>query len=74
MCLSKTLPILDYNVFDKRLSFSPSSVNQIRSALDLALSMPKNDDVKNKALNTFSWEQIVNQHINIYSNLCHGEI
>ena len=66
VCLSNTLPILEFQVFDKELSFNPNDINEIRRALDTAMSRPKDNVVKNRAMKVFSWEKIVDKHIEIY--------
>ncbi len=69
VCLSKTLPILDFEVFDRNLTFDPSNVDEIRKVLDRAMSTPKNKIVRNKAIETFSWNRIIEEHIEIYKKL-----
>lgn len=71
VCLSNTLPILDFDVFDRNLTFDPSNVDEIRGVLDRAMSTPKNEIVRNKAVETFSWKSIIEKHIDIYNN-CFG--
>jgi len=66
VCLSNTLPILDFNVFDRKLTFDPRNVDEIRKVLDRAMSSPKNEIVRKKAIETFSWENIIEKHIDIY--------
>lgn len=67
VCMSNTLPILEYGVFDYRLTFNPNSPKEIRHALELALSLPKDLAVKNKAKDCFSWDKIIKEHIKIYN-------
>lgn len=67
VCMSNTLPILEYGVFDSRLLFNPNSPNEIRSAIELALSLPKDTVVKNRVMNCFSWNKIIEEHIKIYN-------
>lgn len=67
VCMSKTLPILEYGVFDYRLTFNPNSPKEIRNAIELALSLPKDTVVKNKVKNCFSWDKVIVEHIKIYN-------
>ena len=69
VCLSKTLPILEFNVFDRNFTFDPRNVNEIRTVLDRAMVTPHNDLTRKRAIETFSWESIIEKHIKIYNNL-----
>lgn len=66
VCLSNTLAILDFGVFKKEFTFNPSDIKDIRRVLDYAISVPKTDDVKNKARKVFSWRNIIDDYITIY--------
>lgn len=66
VCLSKTLPILDFNVFDRNITFDPRNVDEIRGVLDRAMTTPKNEIIRKKAIETFSWESVIDKHIDIY--------
>lgn len=67
VCLSKTLPILDYEVFDRNLTFDPSSPNDIRRVLRFVMTMPKDNVVKDKVKDVFSWDRIIDEHLKCYS-------
>lgn len=66
VCLSNNLPILDFGVFKKEFTFDSSNIQDIRRVLDLAIITPKNDEVKNKAREVFSWDKIIDEHIDTY--------
>ncbi len=66
VCLSNTLPILEFGVFDKELSFKPNSPSEIRSILDKAISEPKNEDRKKVITDFFNWDRIIDLHIDLY--------
>lgn len=66
VCLSNTLPINDFNVFDKTLSFSPSSISDIRRTMVRAISRPKDEDIQNKVESFFNWDRVINMHLDIY--------
>ena len=66
VCLSNTLPINDFNIFDKSLSFSPSSINEIRRVLVDVIIRPKEEGLQNKIETFFSWDRIIDMHLDIY--------
>lgn len=72
VCLSNTLPILEFDVFDNNFTFAPGNVEDIRKALDKAMGTPRNEIVKKKAIETFSWKSIIEKHIDIYQKLLSG--
>lgn len=69
VCLSNTLAILDFGVFEKDLTFNPYSQNEIRNVVDRAMATPKNSIVKDSAMRVFSWEKIIDEHLNTYKNI-----
>jgi len=66
VCLSNTLPILEFGVFDKELSFNPNSPSEIRSILDKAINIPKNEERKKVITDFFNWDRIIDLHIDLY--------
>lgn len=66
VCLSNNLAILDFGVFNEDLTFDYSEPKDIRRVLDLAMRIPKNNSVKEAARKIFSWEKIIDEHINTY--------
>ena len=69
VCLSKTLAINGFNVFKKEHTFNPDSIKDIRIVVDNAMKTPKDSNLKNKAIEVFSWDMIAQQHIDIYNKL-----
>ena len=69
VCLSNTLPILEFGVFDSDLTFNPNNVDEIRTVIEKAMLAHNDNNVQRKAMNIFSWEKIVNNHIEIYNKL-----
>lgn len=70
ICMSNTLPILDYNVFDPELCFSPNNLNEIKSVVDRVMVREQLKDKYNDLIrNTFSWKKIIDEHIYIYKSL-----
>lgn len=67
VCLSNTLAINGFGVFDKEYSFNPDDCSDIRRAIDKAMATPKDDSLKKRAEDVFSWDKIAQQHIDIYS-------
>lgn len=67
--MSNTLPILEYNVFDPSLCFSPNSLDEIKTAVTKAMKMDKLDNSYNKLIvKTFSWKRIIDEYLMIYEN------
>lgn len=67
VCMSNTLPILDFGIFDNSLTFNPNSIVEIREVLDIAMKKTKDDDLKKKSIARFNWSSIIDQHIQCYS-------
>lgn len=67
VCLSNTLAINGFGVFKKEHTFNPDNTGDIRRVVDLVMSAPKDDSLKNKAMEVFSWDKIAQQHIDIYN-------
>lgn len=67
--LSKTLPINDFNVFDKCPKIDPNNINDIKCKLLKAISEEKESLFLKKIKSTFSWDNIIDEHINIYKGL-----
>lgn len=68
VCLSNTLPLNDFNIFDKDLTFSPYSPKEIKNVLDDVFKRPRNKELKEKVACSFSWDKIIDMHIDIYNN------
>lgn len=67
VCISNTLAINGYNVFKKEHTFNPDNLNEIRRVVDIVMNTPKNDSLKKRAMEVFSWDSIAQQHIDIYN-------
>lgn len=68
VCLSNTLAINEFNVFEKNYTFNPDDSRDIRRAIDKAMSTPKDEKLRNRAMEVFSWDKIAQQHIDIYNS------
>lgn len=66
VCLSNTLPILDFGVFDKSLSFNPNNPASIRTVLDKVMAQPKSEERKKIITDFFNWDRIIDLHIDLY--------
>ena len=66
ICIANNLPILDYGVFNQDLTFDASDISEIRKVLDKAMSLPKNDDVKEAVTQQFSWYKIIDEILQAY--------
>ncbi len=69
VCLSKTIALNSFDVFDKNKSFDPDDIHEIRRVVDKAMSIPKGGELKDAVKQAFSWNVIVKQHIDIYNKL-----
>ncbi len=70
LALSNTLPILDYGIFDNCHTFSPSNVEEIKREIIAAFNDPKDNQLIEKMMASFSWKRIIEEHIKCYSELC----
>ncbi len=66
LAFSETLPILCYSSFKDCLTFNPDNVNQIREVLVKAFGLPKDESLREKLIQEFDWNKIIDQHIEIY--------
>lgn len=67
--LSKTLPILEYDLFKDCVTFSPWDTFEIRKAVFFALSNKERPDYRYLLQNNFSWRFIAEKHLNLYNEL-----
>lgn len=68
VCLSKTLPILEFGIFDNELTYAPSKLTEITAVINRAMTIPKNLETQEKAESIFCWDSIVEEHIKIYNS------
>ncbi len=69
LAISKTLPIHDFHVFDKCWQFDPSDINDMREKILSAFSTSKSDELRNRVIRDFSWDNIIDTHIDIYKSV-----
>ena len=69
LVVSNTLPILDYKSFQGIPSFNPSNINDIYDKIMYTMSLEKDESVKERIISEFSWDTVIKQHINLYSDL-----
>ncbi len=69
LALSNTLPILCYSSFKDCLTFNPDNVKQMNAVLSMAFSQPKDSTLKEKLINEFNWDKIIDKHIEIYERI-----
>lgn len=67
LVISNTLPILDYTVFSECLTFAPNDINDIKRKALTAYHTPKNENLTNQIVQTFSWDSVINSHIELYA-------
>lgn len=65
--VSQTLPILEYEVFKKCISFDPNSIDDIREKIEYAMRQDKSPEFKKAITESFSWEKVANDHIGVYN-------
>lgn len=70
IAMSDTLPIHGFHVFDDSFIFSPSNFEDIRAKILSAFYFPKNDIIKQRVIDTFSWDKIIESHVALYESLC----
>ncbi len=69
LALSQTLPILGYKSLENCYQFAPQSPNSIRESVLKALSDSRSMDIAERIKKEFSWETIIDQHVQLYSSL-----
>ncbi len=69
LAISETLPILDYKSFRDCKRFSPSSLDSIRECVVYVFGRMKSDSLKERLKEEFSWDRIIDQHIELYQEL-----
>lgn len=69
LAISKTLPILDYDVFDECRTFSPGNIKDLKNAVIKAFNDEKDNNFSVKLASVFSWENVINEHLNCYKHI-----
>lgn len=69
LAISETLPILDYNAFKECKRFLPSSLESIRECVINVLGASQDDSLIEKIKTEFSWDSVIDQHIDLYQEL-----
>lgn len=69
IAMSKTLPILDFHTFDGAYLFNPKNENDIREKIRAAFNSDKNEKIKNRVIEMFSWNSILEKHMMLYHSL-----
>lgn len=69
LALSKTLPICEFDVFKNTPRFSPNNLNDIRNVVVRLISQPQDEKLKQQVTSFFSWDKIIDKHLNIYKQL-----
>lgn len=67
LAVSKTIPILEYEVLKGCISFDPNNINDIREKVEYAMRQNKSPDLAKAIKEFFSWEKVANDHIDVYS-------
>lgn len=69
LAISQTLPILGFHTFDDAYLFNPNDLNDIREKIKAAFSSDKNERIKSRVIDTFSWNSLIDQHVELYESL-----
>lgn len=67
--ISKTLPILDYDVFHNCITIDPNNPEHIRRQLEKAMLMENTPVFRAKIQEVFSWNNVAEQHLKLYRSL-----
>lgn len=69
LAMSETLPILDFNSFKQCARFDPSSIESIKQCVLSVIGNSEHSNIVELITNEFSWDKVINQHIDVYQNL-----
>lgn len=69
IAISKTLPILDFNIFDGCWLLDPHDVNDIKKKLLSAFEAPLTEKLKDRVIEFFSWDRIIDAHVQVYNEI-----
>ncbi len=69
LALSNTIPLSNYSVFRNCRKFSPSSVTEIKEAIDNCFNSELEPNFTQNVIKAFNWDAIIDAHINIYNSL-----
>lgn len=72
LAISETLPILGFHTFDDAYLFNPNDTNDIREKIKEAFSSNKNERIKARVIDTFSWNSLIDRHVELYESLIKG--
>ena len=65
--VSRTLPILEHEVFKKCITFDPNDLDDIRKKTEYAMKQDKSLEFVKAITESFSWEKVANDHIGVYN-------
>lgn len=65
--VSQTLPILEYEVFKDCITFDPNDIDDIREKTEYAMKQEKSPEFVRAITESFSWEKVANDHIDVYN-------
>lgn len=69
LAISNTLPIHGFHVFDDASLFDPSNIDDIREKIMKAYNSSSSNIWKQRVIDTFSWDTIIDSHIRIYEDI-----
>lgn len=71
--MSNRLPILSFPTFEGCITFDPNKIEDIKSAVEEAVKLNRNDELKKRIIADFSWDKIIDEHISFYEELVGNE-
>lgn len=69
LCISCTLPILEFECFQDCLTFKPNNIKDIRKRVLMSFELPNDGTLKQRVLNYFSWSRLKDEHLDLYRSL-----
>lgn len=69
LVVSQSLPILDFSAMNVCTRIVPNNLDDIRKKTLYAFNKEKVENQKDMILKEFSWDEVVNKHIELYKNL-----
>lgn len=69
--VSNRLPILEYNIINKKDTFDPSNVNEIKDKVIKIFYSKENNVNMDNVKKNFEWNHIIDKHIECYKEILH---
>lgn len=73
IAMTSTLPIHCFHVFDDCSLFNPKDVADIQRQVENAYKADYNDTIRQKVIECFSWDSVIDDHVSLYKALLDNE-